>query len=612
MLLADKLRVLPDKPGVYLMKDSTGQIIYVGKAVSLKNRVRSYFQKSANHSPKVKAMVDQVEDFDYIITANEIEALILECNLIKEKSPKYNVRLKDDKDYPYIRIKDEPFPRVEMIRRPGPKDKVYGPYTDVSAVRGTLVFLRKIFPLRTCSLDLSPNQELNYRPCLLYHIGRCGAPCNGKQGEEEYRKVMEEVSLFLEGRHEQLLPRLTEEMEKSAGSQEYEKAARLRDQIKALMSMMARQRVVSNSREEQDVLGLAQEGTAACVVVLLVREGKMIGDRHFFLTIPIDEELPETVESFLKQYYSQATSIPKQVVLPAEIKDSEVLQNWLNQRRGGNVRMYFPKKGQKKELLKLAQDNARVCLENYLHEDERRIQANKAGLLQLQEILGLASLPNRIEAYDISHLQGDQMVASMAVLQEGIPDTSLYRRFKIKQVKGVDDFASMKEVIFRRFNRGLRQREELKEEEYADFSVFPDLIVIDGGKGQLNAAKEVLKELNLDDLAIIGLAKREEEIFLEDKSDPIVLDSSTPALHLLQRVRDEAHRFAVSYHHQLRGKQTGKSALDTVPGVGPARKKALLRHFGSVNKIKDASLEELQKVPGISEQLAGVIHQYLT
>lgn len=614
--LEEKLKNLPDKPGVYLMKDETGRVIYVGKAVVLKNRVRSYFQKGAV-SPKTRILAGKIADIEYIVTSNEVEALILESNLIKEKSPRYNVRLKDDKHYPYLKVTDEPFPRVMVVRRREKGGRTFGPYTDSAAVRTTMRFLRKLFPIRTCSLDLSG--ELNYRPCLLYHIGRCGAPCAGLQSEEDYNKLIDEVCLFLEGRHDALIPSLRTKMETAAQNLEFEKAARLRDQMQALERMVEKQKVLSVDKEDVDVIGLASEGAAVCVQVYFVRGGKLVGREHFFLDRTADEETGELLTAFVEQYYAKATFVPRMILLPVQVEEPELVEAWLGVQRGGRVHLRVPQRGERKRMVEMAQENARLVLEEHLSRETRRAEANRIGLEQLQEALDLPHLPARIEAYDISNFQGAEAVAAMVVVEDGVPAPDEYRRFKLR-TPGPNDYAMLQEALRRRFTRGLKEQEELdalppeKHEEAMKelrFVKMPDLVLIDGGKGQLSAAREVMRELGVEEIPTISLAERLEEVFVEGRSEPILFGRDTPALHILQRVRDEAHRFGLNYHRKLRDKKATRSVLDEIPGIGPKRKSALLRKFGSVRGVARASLEELQTVPGISRELAERIREQL-
>lgn len=619
-MLEEKLKNIPEKPGVYLMKDASGKVIYVGKAIVLRNRVRSYFQKGGHAavSPKVRILAQHIADIEYIVTSNEVEALILESNLIKQKSPKYNVRLKDDKHYPYLKVTNEKFPRVTVVRRMEKGDRVFGPYTDSHAVRTTMRFMRKLFPIRTCSLDLSG--ELNYRPCLLYHIGRCGAPCAGLQSEEEYSSLIDEVSLFLEGRHDQLIPALREKMEGAAANLEFERAAKLRDQMQALEQVAQKQKVLSAAQEDQDVVGVAVEGAAVCVQVYFIRSGKLVGREHFFLNKTADEEMEEVLTAFVQQYYAKATFIPRYILLPTPVDETSVIEAWLSAERGSRVHLHVPQRGERRRLVEMAHENAKLVLNDHLSREDRRIQANLVGLEQLQDVLGLPHLPSRIEAFDISNLQGAEAVSAMVVVEDGVPNPSEYRHFKMR-TQGPNDYAMMQETIRRRFTRGLKEQEELEalpaDEhdaalEHLRFVKFPDLILIDGGKGQLSAAKEVLRDLGLDEIPAIGLAERLEEVFMEGRPDPILLRHDSPGLHILQRVRDEAHRFGLNYHRKLRDRRTTRSVLDDIPGIGPKRKKALLRKFGSAKGVSQASLEELQTVPGISQELAERILEQLS
>jgi len=618
--LREKARSLPTKPGVYLFKDAGGTVIYVGKAVSLRDRVRSYFQRQGRFvSPKVKALVENIRDLEFIVTDSEVEALILESNLIKKESPWYNIRLKDDKAYPYLKVTAEPFPRVMVVRRPGRDGRYFGPYTNARAMRDTLQFLRKLFPVRTCSLDLSG--ELNYRPCLLYHIGRCGAPCAGLQTREEYDKLIDEVCLFLEGRQQRLIPELRAKMEAAAQKLQFEQAARLRDQIQALEKVVERQKVVSTTMIDQDVIGMARSGDNVCVQIFFIRDGKLTGRDHFFLDAAEHDSDEEALAAFLKQYYSEAGFVPKEILLPIKPEDEAVLVDWLSEVKGSKVALRVPQKGEKRRLVEMVAQNASLVLGESESKRSRRLERIEGGLAELQEALGLDRPPRRIEAFDISNIQGTNSVASMVVLIDGMPANKEYRRFRIRDIQGPNDFASMHQVIRRRFEHGLKERNslaDLPEAERAEaqrkvkFAEFPDLVVIDGGKGQLSAARDAMRELNVEEIPTIGLAKRLEEIFLEDASDPIILDKDSPALHLLQQVRDEAHRFALTYHRGLRSKEQSRSVLDAIEGVGPKRKKSLLKAFGSVSAIQRATLEEIKAVPGIPEDVAERIYQFIS
>jgi len=600
--LREKLRLLPDRPGVYLMKNAAGEVIYVGKAVSLRSRVRSYFQSPSGMSAKVRVMASHIADVDYIVTDSEVEALILEANLIKEHRPRYNVRLRDDKAYPYLKITlGEPFPRVVVTRRVERDGaRYFGPYTNSNAVRETTRFLRKLFPIRTCSLDLSG--ELNYRPCLLYHIKRCVGPCAGKVSPEEYDRLIDQVSLFLEGRHDRLLPGLYREMKEAAQALEFERAARLRDQIRALEAVAERQKVVSERAVDQDIIGFAREKDLVCVQVFYVRGGRLIGREHFFLEAVAEDEPAEIMTAFVQQYYQRAPFVPPEVLLQVPVEDQDVVEGWLRQRRGGVVRLHVPQRGEKRRLMEMVVENARLALEERLAQLARRSEEAERAMAHLAEVLGLPALPQRIEAFDISNIQGNQAVASMVVFEDGQPKPSDYRRFKIRTQSTPDDYAMMREVVHRRFLRGLR--EQADEVEARGFGQFPDLVLIDGGKGQLNAAREVMRELGVEDIPTVALAEQFEHVFVEGRAEPVILPWASPGLKLLQRIRDEAHRYALTYHRHLRDQRASQSVLDEIPGVGPRRKRELLRRFGSVAGIRRATVEELAAVPGISRSLA--------
>lgn len=609
MHFQEKLSRLPTSPGVYLMKNEAGEVIYVGKAVNLRNRVRSYFQKSAAHPLKVQVMVEHIHDFEYIVTDSEVEALILENNLIKEYAPRYNVRLKDDKTYPYIKVTvQEDFPRVLMVRRRlNDGARYFGPYTDVTVVKRTLSFLRTLFPLRTCSKKIVEGQR--DRPCLNYHIGRCLAPCAGLVSKEKYGEMINEVIMFLEGRIDRLIPELTRKMQEAAAKLEFERAARFRNQIRGLQTLAEKQKMVAQHHEDQDYVGCARWGELACVQVFFVREGKLVGREHFLLDCSSEEDEGEILRSFLQQYYQEASYIPREVFLPVELEEPALLENWLLGLRGGRVYLRTPKRGPKRQLLDLVMKNAQVLLEEAKNRTSIKEKAVERALQELQEAADLPEPPGRIEAFDISNLQGTNIVASMIVWENGDFKSSDYRRFRIRGVAGApNDYESMREVVRRRFQRGLQEREEQAGD--SKFASFPDLVLIDGGKGQLKAALQVRDELGLI-IPFIALAERREEIYLEGRSDPVILPLDSPGLLLLRRIRDEAHRFAITYHRNLRGKASRSSVLDEIPGVGPKRKKDLLKHFGSVKRIREASLEELQQVPGISAKLAAEIYQYM-
>ena len=609
MDLQHKLSNLPTAPGVYVMRNEAGEVIYVGKAVNLRNRVRSYFQKSAAHPLKVRVMVEHIHDLEIIVTDSEVEALILENHLIKEYSPRYNVRLKDDKTYPYIKVTvQEDFPRVLMVRRRlNDGARYFGPYTDVTAVKKTLSFLRTLFPLRTCSKKIVEGQQ--DRPCLNYHIGRCLAPCAGLVSKEKYGEMIAEVIMFLEGRIDRLIPELTEKMHQAAAKLEFERAARFRNQIRGLQTLAERQKMVAQHNEDQDYLGCARYGELACVQVFFVRSGKLVGRDHFLLECSAEEDEGEILRSFLQQYYQDASYIPREVLIPEELDEPAVLEDWLGGLRGGRVYLRTPKRGVKRQLLDLVIKNAQVVLDETKSRQAFKEKAQEKALQELQEVADLPEPPERIEAFDISNLQGTNIVASLVVWEDGDFKSSDYRRFRIRGVEGApNDYESMREAVRRRFQRGLQEREEQVKD--GKFAAFPDLVLIDGGKGQLSAALEVRDELGLI-MPFIALAERREELYLEGSSEPVVLPLDSPGLLLLRRIRDEAHRFALTYHRNLRGKAARTSILDEIPGVGPKRKKDLIKHFGSVKRIREASLEELQQVPGISAKLAGEIYQHM-
>lgn len=589
--LQEKLGHLPDKPGVYLMKDGHGRIIYVGKAVNLKNRVRSYFQSGRGHSAKTVALVGRIADLEYIVTGSEIEALILECNLIKKHRPKYNISLRDDKSFPYVKVTvNEAYPQVYVTRRVV-KDgaRYFGPYTDAGAVHATIALLRRLFPLRTCRRLDAP------RPCLQHHIGRCLAPCAGKVDEKNYGEMIKAVCLLLEGRSDDVVKGLRRRMEKAAENLEFEAAARLRDQVAAVEKVVEKQNIVTGAGD-QDAVGLARSAAGTCAQVFFIRSGKLVGREHFLLAGSEDEEDAEVLAAFVKQYYSQAAFIPREVLLPMALPEQRVLGEWLSGLKGGRVQVEAPKRGTKRDLVVLAADNAAALLE----EQAARLKADAGrtagAVADLAVYLGLAAPPERIECFDISHIQGAETVASQVVFENGAPAKDEYRRYKLKTVEGKpDDFKSMQEVVGRRF-RGAG-------------GPLPGLVIIDGGKGQLSAALAVLRGLGLD-IPTVGLAKEHEHIFRAGEGEPLVLPKSSPALFLVQRIRDEAHRFAITYHRKLRSRRNLVSVLDHVPGIGPARRKALWEHFGSLAKIKAAGVEELAAVAGMTRPAAEAVYAF--
>ncbi|WP_422443668.1 excinuclease ABC subunit UvrC [Thermoanaerobacterium sp. DL9XJH110] len=603
MFNSEKISSFPEKPGVYIMKDRRGKVIYVGKAVSLKNRVRSYFQSSKNLPLKVASMVPKIEDIEYIVTDSEVEALILECNLIKFHRPKYNILLRDDKQYPYIKITlNEPFPRIQVVRRVK-KDgaKYFGPYADAGAMRDAIDVIRKIFPVRACKKDLS-ELPLKERPCLNFHIKRCLAPCQGNIDEKEYNEIIKNVMMFLEGKQEALIAQLKEKMEKAAENLDFEWAAVLRNQIVALEKVREKQKIVSTNPVDQDVIAMARGFDTVCIQVFFIREGKLVEREPFILKNTDGVERKEIMTSFVKQFYDGAAFIPREIIVEEEIDDIKTIEDWLSRKKGSRVSIIVPRRGEKKQLARMVAENARSFLDQRESIEDREKLRNKKALEELKIYLNLEDVPNRIEAFDISNTQGTESVASMVVFEEGMPKKQDYRKFKIKTVDGPNDFESMKEAVLRRFKRGIEGDEKFKD--------FPDLLLIDGGKGQLKYARDALGELNLSHIPTIALAKEFEHIFVEGKDDPIILPRDSEALYLLQRVRDEAHRFAISFHRKLRSKRNLHSVLDDIPGIGKTRRLALLQVFGGIEGIKKASVEELSRVPGMNTKAAQAVYDY--
>ncbi|MGQ9699276.1 MAG: excinuclease ABC subunit UvrC [Armatimonadota bacterium] len=602
--LREKLKALPDRPGCYIMKDEQGEVIYVGKAVSLRNRVRSYFQKGQSRTPKIERLVGRVADIEVVVTDSELEALILECNLIKQHRPYFNVRLRDDKQYPYICITmAEDFPRpilTRQLKRDG--NRYFGPYTDSSAVYQTLAFIRQAFCLRSCSLTFSGRDGT--RPCLYYHINQCLAPCDANLcSKEEYRAVAEEVCMFLEGKADRLLKRLRQEMEKEAEVLNFERAARLRDQIAALTKLTERQKVISQAMTDQDVIALVVEEGRACAQMFFIRGGKLIGQQQFLLDGAADEDLDAALQQFVKQYYEEAPYVPKEILLQTEIEEINIIETWLKQKKGAKVEVSVPKRGEKRKLLDMAISNASLALKQMAARALGEESLAERALEQLQEVLGLPSPPVRIECYDISNLQGSEAVGSMVVFEDGRPARGHYRRFKIRDLPPEpNDYLMLQQVLRRRLERAVSGDPK--------FTPLPDLLVVDGGKGQLNAALEVLRENNLE-LPAVGLAKEHEYVFQPNSPDPVPLPRHSPGSHLLQQIRDEAHRFAITFHRSLRGKMSVVSALDQVPGIGKARRTALLKHFKSFRAICEASEDELAQCPGMNRKVAAELYRHL-
>src|SRR5579863_2172239 len=651
------LNSLPHTPGIYLMKDAAGTILYVGKAISLYNRVRSYFQESTNLSPKNRSMVAKIDDIEFVVVKNEVEALVLESNYIKQYRPKYNVLLRDDKNYPYIKVSlTEDFPRVYRVRSfQHDGNRYFGPYTNSGAVDATLDLLNKLFAFRTCRYDASMwappamgepptgwKQKLLSRPCTQYYIHRCIAPCVAYATREEYLAVIKQVILFLEGRHDEVLKMLQEKMQTAAEELNFEEAARIRDRIQAVERVLEKQRIISTEgQDDQDVAALASSDDETCAMVFFFRNGKLIGREFFILQGTRDSSPGEVMTSFLQQFYESSPHIPPEIVVEAEPEDRSVIQSWLREKRGGAVSITAPKRGEKVRLIEMVKQNAKEVLEQQRIKWLTDSQKTQMALEELQAALNLAAPPYRIECYDISNTQGTNSVGAMVVFEGGRPKNSEYRRFKIKTVEGPNDFASHQEVLRRRFRRVARsQQEELDTivEEYTGNTdsedvedgigavdnangagqvsqldhdwAMPDLIIIDGGKGQLSAAMEVLQELHID-VPTVGLAKENEEIFTPGSPDPIILPRTSQSLYMVQRIRDEAHRFGITYHRKLRSNRTFKSVLDEIPGIGPKRKQALMKHFGSVKAISAASIDDLAALDGMTRDAAEKVKEYI-
>ncbi|MFO7995754.1 MAG: excinuclease ABC subunit UvrC [Dehalococcoidia bacterium] len=594
------MKTLPAKPGVYLFKDEEGKVIYVGKAANLSTRVRSYFGAASNLSVKTRRLVAKIQDFEFIVTNSEQEALILECNMIKKHIPRYNMRLKDNKTFPYLKINiNEDWPGVCITRRVE-KDgaRYFGPFASAGSVRKTLRLLKKIFPFRSCSKRIEGRDK---RPCLNYYIHRCLGPCIGAVEKQEYHEVIEQVMLFLQGKQELILAELNSKMKAAAQQLRFERAALLRDQIKAIEEVIEGQRIAVALQGDQDIIALAQNEKQAYVELFLIRNDRLIGRDHFVMEGIYGEPPGEIMTSFVKQYYASASYIPPLILLQHPVDEPAVLSQWLKHQRGGRVQLQVPQRGTKKKLIDSVAENAARGLQ-LAQAKQMRAEAINSGLQELKNRLRLPRMPLRIECYDVSNIQGTSATGSMVVLEKGLPKPAHYRRFRIRTVVGADDYAMLQETLRRRFGRGLT-------DEGAWTS--PDLVLIDGGRGQLNAALKLRQEFGLDSIPMVSLAKENEEVFVADEPNPVHIARDSPALHILQRARDEAHRFAISYHRKLRSKEAIASALDNIPGIGPERKKALLKKFGSIEAIKQASLEELRQTKGITLALAKQVKEYL-
>lgn len=613
-----QLKILPDKPGVYIMKNSLGEVIYVGKAKILKNRVRQYFQNSKNHSEKVRAMVKNIAEFEYIVTDSEMEALILECNLIKKYSPRYNIALKDDKFYPFIKITtNEDFPRVYVTRNFA-KDgnRYFGPYTNGTAVYEVMGLIKKLFPLRTCKKAIVEGGEPT-RACLNYHINLCKAPCAGYISKAEYWEMIDEIINILNGTDTSIIKNLKLEMEKAAEELEFEKAAKIRDRILAIELISEKQKMFTVKEGDEDFIDLYTDENDGCAQVFFVREGKVTGREHFMIENISDDPVKEVISSFIASFYGGTAQIPKTIYVPEEIEDQELIEKFLTEKRGSKVWIKVPKKGDKKNLLDMVRNNAKIMLDQFKEKMVEEKELNKSALTELADVLGLDSLPARIEAYDISNIQGVDSVGTMVVFENGKAKNSDYRRFKIKSVKGPNDYESMREILSRRFAHGLEEVNKIKERnlEYSKgkFCIFPDLIMMDGGKGQVNIALEVLKDFGIE-IPVCGLVKDDKHrtrgiIF---NNEEILIRRGSGLMNLITRVQDEVHRYAITYHRSLRDKRTLHSILEDIPRIGEKRRRNLLMKFGSIDNIKKASMEELLDTPGIDRKAAESIKQYFS
>ncbi len=614
------LATLPSKPGCYLYRNVEGKIIYVGKAINLKNRVRSYFHADSSHDNKTRRLVRDIVDIEWIVVGSELEALILEMNLIKKHRPKYNIRLKDDKRYPYIKVHwHEPFPRVTVTRNMDEDgSRYFGPYTSAWAVYQTLDVLRKIFPYLTCDREIT---GLDKRACLYFDIKLCLAPCIGAVAQAGYRQMISDLMDFLSGHSEEIIKRLEAEMLKASEEMRFEKAAAVRDQLKAISSIIERQKIIfATDYKDSDVLAMARSDGEACVQIFFIRGGKLIGREYFILEGTEDTADTEVMAEFVKQFYTEAATIPEQVMIPEEIQveEAKIIGQWLRSKRGGSkVELFVPKEGQPHELVQMAAENASETLQALRAQWQADAHKQEQALSELQNALKLSAPPNRIECYDVSHTQGVATVGAMIVFEQGVPAKNLYRKFNIDStsIGAPDDFASMEEMLTRRFKRWLSSQETEAgpgSKKDASFSFLPDLIIIDGGKGQLGRVVKVLEEFELfEKIPVVGLAKQEEEIFFPHNSKPLLLPRHSQGLYLVQRIRDEAHRYGITAHRARRSKQGLASQLDSIPGIGPARRKALLKHFGSMDKIKEASVTDLAAVKGMNETAAESIKAHL-
>ncbi len=609
--IQQKLATLPTAPGVYLMHNSRDQVIYVGKAINLANRVRSYFHASAQENAKTRRLVAEIADIEWIITASEVEALILEANLIKKYRPHFNVRLKDDKRYPYLKVTNDEFPKVLITRRMRRDDGHYfGPYTSTGALRETLDLLRRLFPYRTCDRDITGADR---RACLYHDLKLCSGPCIGAVDHEQYMVTINQLLQFMGGETEAVMEDLKQQVQTAAAALQFERAVQLRDRYQALQQVMERQRIITTAATNQDVIALARDNGNVCVEVFFVRNGKLLGREFFMMEGGNDEEEQAIVAAFLQQFYTEAAMVPPEILLPSQVTEAAVLESWLRTKRGDVVYLNVPHEGAERDLLDLATKNATETLRTMKAQWEMDTHRSEQALTDLQTTLDLPGPPVRMECYDISTTQGVEVVGSMVVFEHGVAKKSDYRRFKVKTVEGQDDFASMREVLTRRFDRWRRMENgELKGMRGSQaWAKLPDLLIVDGGKGQLGVAVEVLQAFDLQEkVPVVGLAKREEEIFKPGRNTSIRFDPAAPAILLLRRIRDEAHRFAITYHRQRRTQRGLASQIDVIPGIGPVKRRALLKHFGSLDAIQKAGVAELMVVPGISQGLATQIREH--
>lgn len=608
--IQEELKKLPDKSGVYIMKDANGVVIYVGKAVVLKNRVRQYFQQSANHPPKVVAMVSRVSEFEYIVVDSEVEALMLECNLIKKYKPKYNILLKDDKHYPYIKVTlNEEYPRLVKTRRVE-KDgaRYFGPYSSNFAVNDTIDTLKKLFPLKTCNKNL-PRDIGKTRPCLNYHMKQCLAPCQGGVNRDEYRETMKKICRFLGGQYDEIINDLRAQMDTAAEQLEFEKAAQLRNKISSIMQLSETQKVLSADLEDRDVIGYSSDSTNLCIQIFFVRNGRVVGREHFVFEGEANEDKGYSLSTFIKQFYTTVQYVPSEIVLQSEIEDSETISKWLTEKRGFKVSLRVPQRGDLVKLVHMVSENAGISLKLHRERQNREGTIQNEGMNELVKILGLEEAPARIESYDISNTGSSEIVASMVVFENGRPARQEYRKFKMKSIEQQNDYASMQETLFRRLNRAKREKEE--DTPNAKFSKLPDLILVDGGINHVNVAKQIVDELGFN-LKIAGMAKDDRHrtkslIYMGNEYD---LTSNMPLLRLITEIQDETHRVAVEYNRKLREKRYTRSELDEIEGIGQTRKKALIKHFKSVAAIKKADIVQLREVEGISEKVARKIYEH--